>query len=129
MLFRSIVEGGGQITGTAQPGGVDQIRERYRKPGELVLQKTATPDSAKQGDEIEFAIFYRNTGERPVESVSIIDSLTTRLEYVPDSSQTDRRAVFTAAPNDANSHELRWDILEPVPGGKGGVVWFKAKVR
>jgi uncharacterized repeat protein (TIGR01451 family) len=127
--YTAIVEGGGQVTGYARTGEVDQIREPYRKPGELVLTKVATPPAAKQGDEIEFAIFYRNAGERPVESVSIIDSLTTRLVYLADSAQTDRRAVFTAAPNDANSHELRWDILEPIPGGKGGVVWFRAKVR
>ncbi len=127
--FTAIIEGGGMITGTARTGEVDKITEPTRRPGDLILFKTATPAQAQQGDVVEFAIYYRNVGERLVESVSIIDSLTARLEYVPNSAKTDRRAVFTAAQNDVESHELRWDISDPIPAGQGGVVWFEAKVR
>jgi uncharacterized repeat protein (TIGR01451 family) len=127
--YTAITESGGMITGTIRTGELQQLRQPPQVPGELVLVKVATPQAAQQGDVIEFAIFYHNIGQRPVESVSIIDSLTARLEYVPDSALTDRRAVFTAAPNEVGSQELRWDVLEAIPGGAKGVVWFKAKVR
>jgi len=127
--YTALTEGGSEVAGTMQTGEIQQIKQPFRKPGDLTLWKTVTPQNAQQGDIVEFAIYYRNVGQLPLESVSIIDSLTPRLEYVADSSKTDRRAVFTASPNDAESHELRWDISDPIPGGQGGVVWFQAKVR
>lgn len=127
--YTAITQSGAQITGYMQTGEIQQVREPYRKPGELVLIKRADPELARAGDEIEFVIEYHNTGSLPVESISIIDSLSARLEYVPGTAKTDRRAVFTAAPNEVESHELRWDISDPLPGRKSGVVWFKAKVR
>lgn len=127
--YTAITEGGGEVAGSMLTGEVQQIKQPYRKPGDLTLWKTVTPQNARQGDIVEFAIYYRNVGQLPLENVSMIDSLTARLEYMPDSAKTDRRAVFTAAPNDAESHELRWDISDPIPGGQGGVVWFQAKVR
>jgi uncharacterized repeat protein (TIGR01451 family) len=127
--YTAITEGGGEIAGSTLTGEIQQIKQPIRKPGDLTLWKTVTPPNARQGDVVEFAISYRNVGQLPLESISIIDSLTPRLEYVADSAKTDRRAVFTASPNDAESHELRWDISDPVAGGEGGVVWFQAKVR
>ncbi len=128
-MYTAIKEGGGQITGTLQTGEIQQIKQPFRKPGDLLIWKTVSVQNARQGDVIEFAIYYRNTGQRSIENVSIIDSLTTRLEYVPDSAKTDRRAIFTAAQNDVESSELRWDISDPVPAGQQGVVWFQAQVR
>jgi uncharacterized repeat protein (TIGR01451 family) len=127
--YTAIIEGGGQITGYMQTGEVQQAREPYRKPGELVLTKAARPLAAQPGDIIELAIYYRNIGQRPLESISIIDSLTARLEYVPGSAKSDRTAIFTAAPNEVESSELRWDVRDPLPGGEAGMVWFQAKVR
>jgi uncharacterized repeat protein (TIGR01451 family) len=127
--YTAISESGAQITGVGQTGEIQQIKEPNLRPGELVLRKSVNPTSAKPGDVVEFVIEYFNVGQRPIESVSIVDSLTPRLEYVPNSAKTDRRGVFTAAPNDVESQELRWDISDPIPGGQKGVVWFEAKVR
>jgi uncharacterized repeat protein (TIGR01451 family) len=127
--YTALTEGGAQVSGQARTGQVVHVREGRRSPGELYLLKIATPDNAQQGDVVDFAIFYRNMGDLPVDSVSILDSLSGRLEYIAGSAQTDRRGVFTATPNDAESHELRWDISDPIAGGESGVVWFKAKVR
>jgi uncharacterized repeat protein (TIGR01451 family) len=127
--YTAITEGGAQISSSAVTGEIQQVREPYKRPGELVLRKTVNPPQAKAGDIVEFVIEYFNVGEQSLESVSIIDSLTARLEYIPNSAATDRRAVFTAAPNEVESQELRWDISDPLPAGKSGVVWFEAKVR
>jgi uncharacterized repeat protein (TIGR01451 family) len=127
--YTAITESGAQISGSALTGEIQQIKEPARRPGELVLRKMVTPPNAKAGDLVEFVIEYTNVGQQPVENVSIIDSLTARLEYVPNSANTNRRAVFTAAPNDVESQELRWDISDPLPGGQQGLVWFQARVR
>lgn len=127
--YTAITESGAQISGSALTGEIQQIKEVNRRPGELVLRKSVNPTTAKAGDVVEFTIEYFNVGQRPIENVSIIDSLTARLEYVPNSAGTDHRAIFTAGPNDVESAELRWDISDPIPGGGRGVVWFQAKVR
>jgi uncharacterized repeat protein (TIGR01451 family) len=127
--YTALTESGAQITGTALTGEIQQVKIPDRMPGELVLRKMVYPPNAKSGDIVEFVIDYTNVGQKPIENVSIIDSLTPRLEYVPNSAQSDRRAVFSAAPNDVDSQELRWDISDPISGGQRGVVWFQAKVR
>jgi uncharacterized repeat protein (TIGR01451 family) len=127
--YTALTQSGAQISGTAVTGEIQQVKPPILRPGELVLRKMVTPHAAKAGDIVEFVIDYTNVGQTTLESISIIDSLTARLEYVPNSAQTDRRAVFSAAPNDVGSQELRWDISDPLPGGEHGVVWFQAKVR
>ena len=57
------------------------------------------------------------------------DSLTTRLEYVPGSAQTDRNAVFTAQPNEAGSLLLRREIGGTLQPGQSGVVRFQVRIR
>jgi hypothetical protein len=61
--------------------------------------------------------------------VTILDNLTTRLEYVPESAQSSVKANFSASANDGESLTLRWEILEPLKPGDGGLVRFKCRVR
>lgn len=95
----------------------------------LRLIKVASTKFAKPGDVIDFTIRFDNTGDAPIEHVSIIDNLTTRLEYVDGTAQSSREAEFSSTCNQGESSKLRWDFKEPLPVGAGGLVRFHCKVR
>jgi uncharacterized repeat protein (TIGR01451 family) len=95
----------------------------------LVLIKCADRQSAQVGDVVTFMLKYSNHGGRPISDVAVTDSLTTRLEYVPGSAQSDRAAVFTTQLNEAGSVVLHWEISGRLMPGTNGVVRFKARVR
>jgi len=95
----------------------------------LVLIKCADRQSAQVGDVVTFTLKYGNHGGQPITDVAVTDSLTTRLEYVPGSAQSDRPAVFTTQPNEAGSLLLRWEIMGRLLPGASGVVRFQARVR
>ena len=61
--------------------------------------------------------------------MTIVDNLTTRLEYMNDSAKSSRRADFYSERNEAESLVLRWEITDPLEPGEGGVVRFKCRVR
>ena len=102
--------------------------EREPKP-EIRIIKVASTDVARPGDFVDFTIRFDNTGNEPVGNVTIVDNLSTRLEYVPDSQASTREAEFYELPNQVGSMALRWDIVDPVPNGEGGVIRFRCKVR
>jgi uncharacterized repeat protein (TIGR01451 family) len=95
----------------------------------LVLIKCADRTSAQIGDVVTFILKYSNHGGQPIADVAVTDSLTTRLEYVPGSAQTDRPAVFTTQQNEAGSLVLRWEIIGRLMPGTNGVVRFQARIR
>jgi uncharacterized repeat protein (TIGR01451 family) len=91
--------------------------------------KLASKKEAKPGEIVEFTIRFDNIGARDIGNVTIVDNLTTRLEYVDKSAESTLKAEFFAEPNEVGSLVLRWELADPMPVGKGGVVRFKAKVR
>jgi uncharacterized repeat protein (TIGR01451 family) len=95
----------------------------------LRIIKAASTSAANTGDEIQFVLRFDNIGEQPIGNVTIIDSLTTRLEYVPDSQQSSLPSKFGTQENFGESLVLRWEINEPIKAGDGGVIVFKCKVR
>lgn len=119
----------GTLRGLARPEAALKVEEPPRRPGQIVLWKVADKQTAHPGDIVEFAIYYKNIGEQPVHSLSIMDSLVPRLEYIEKSSGSTRSAVFTFGPNEAGSTVLRWDIPGEIKPGEQGAVWFKARVR
>lgn len=98
-------------------------------PGKLVLRKWVDCTMARVGDVVTFYLRYTNVGGQPVTTVSVTDSLTGRLEYVPGSGKTDRPATFTTRRNEAGSDVLTWDFAGGLPPGQSGVVSFQARVR
>ncbi|HEY7313969.1 MAG TPA: DUF11 domain-containing protein [Gemmataceae bacterium] len=95
----------------------------------LILIKCADRQSAQVGDVVTFMLKYSNHGGKPISDVAVTDSLTTRLEYVPGSSQSDRPAVFTTQLNEAGSLILRWEVTGRLMPGQSGVVRFQARIR
>lgn len=95
----------------------------------LRVIKIASTKHAKLGDIIDFTIRFDNVGDQVIGNVTIVDNLTTRLEYVPKSAQSSIEANFVTQPNEGDSLVLRWEIIEPLEPGKGGILRFQCKVR
>jgi len=105
---------------------------QYRiPPGQTCLQliKLASCGHAQPGDEVEFLLQFRNTGPDALEQVTLVDNLTTRLEYVADSQECSLKSTFAADDNQADTHVLRWTLTESLLPGEGGVIHFRCRVR
>lgn len=95
----------------------------------LRIIKVASTQTAEPGDVIDFTLRFDNVGNQPIGNVTIVDNLTTRLQYVPDSAQSSLKADFRTQQNDVGSDVLRWEITDPLRVGQGGVVRFSCRVR
>ncbi len=108
-----------EVTGFEEPDRKARIR----------LIKLADKGVAKRGEVVTFTIRFDNLGDRPVGDVVIMDNLTTRLTYIPDTATSDRAGEFSTEDNEAGSLILRWELDKPLAGGEGGVVTFQARVE
>ncbi|MEZ6088997.1 MAG: hypothetical protein R3C05_13420 [Pirellulaceae bacterium] len=97
--------------------------------GRVRLVKLADKQHALPGEFVHFVLRFDNVGDQPVDNVAILDNLTTRLEYVPDSQTCTKGAIFSAELNEGESLKLRWELTEPLDVGEGCVIRFKCKVR
>lgn len=95
----------------------------------LRVIKVASTQSAAPGEPVDFTIRFDNVGGQAIGNVTILDNLTTRLEYVPKSAQCSVAADFFTEPNEADSLVLRWEITDPLEPGEGGVIQFRCRVR
>jgi uncharacterized repeat protein (TIGR01451 family) len=100
-------------------------------PGEPKLQiiKVASAEHALPGEVIDFTLRFDNVGTEVIGNVTILDNLTTRLEYVEGSAQCDMETNFSVEPNVGDSLALRWEIIDPLQPGEGGIVRFQCRVR
>jgi uncharacterized repeat protein (TIGR01451 family) len=113
--------------GIKQPGVIYQT-DGPDNP-KLRLVKLASCGHAAPGEEVEFTLRYDNVGDQEIGNVTIVDNLSTRLEYVPESAKSSVDADFITQANDGGSLILRWEIRDPVKPGDGGVLRFRVKVR
>lgn len=104
---------------------VDQAPARPK----LRLIKVASTPFAEPGQTVDFTIRFDNVGNQPIRSVTILDNLGARLEYVPGSAQASVPASFSAQRNETESLLLRWQITGPVEPGQGGILRFQCRVR
>ena len=114
--------------GTNRPGETVLYEMPPGKP-RLRIVKVASTSEALPGEEVDFTLRFDNVGDQRIGNVTIIDSLTTRLEFVPGSAQCDLPARFATVDNEAESQLLRWEIQDPLDVGQGGIIRFKCKVR
>ncbi|WP_406699548.1 hypothetical protein V5E97_11850 [Singulisphaera sp. Ch08] len=127
-VVTGIVEGAGQTVMTWTPRETVGVEEPPNKPGLAVIKRVSSGE-AEQGDTLTFVIQFRNMGNTPISSVSVVDSLLPRFGYVTGSSEGPKGTVFTAGENKAGSTELRWDLPGSLAPGVEGFVTFKAVVR
>lgn len=105
----------------------------------LRICKGASHATANPGDILNFTIRFDNIGDKPVGNLVILDSLTTRLEYIDNSQQSvlslatpDANAKptkFSTEENEAGSTVLRWEIDQPLAPGDSGTISFSCRVR
>lgn len=112
------------ITGTQST----HVYELEGKP-RLRITKVASKADAKPGEVVDFTLRFDNVGEQPVGNVTIIDNLTTRLEYVKDSQSCTLKSEFKTQENPGESLVLRWEIGQPLKVNEGGIIRFQCRVR
>jgi uncharacterized repeat protein (TIGR01451 family) len=95
----------------------------------LRVTKIASKIAARTGEIVDFTIRFDNLSAKKIGNVTIIDNLTRRLEYVPNSAESSLKADFIDSRNDGGSLMLRWEIIDPVEANSGGIIRFKCRVR
>jgi uncharacterized repeat protein (TIGR01451 family) len=95
----------------------------------LRLAKVASTSSANPGEIVYFTLRFDNIGNEPIGNVTILDSLSTRLEYVPNSAQCSRQATFSTRENEGGSVVLCCELADPLQPNKGGILRFRCRVR
>ena len=59
---------------------------------------------------ILITIHYQNVGETLIQNLRIVDNLAARFEFVPDSNESSRRALFARSDNSVGSVKLKWEV-------------------
>ncbi len=95
----------------------------------LRICKIADRADALPGEIVNFTLRFDNLGDQPVGNVTIVDNLTTRLEYVAGSQSCSLPAEFGTEVNEGESLVLRWAVLEPLKVNEGGIIRFQCRVR
>jgi uncharacterized repeat protein (TIGR01451 family) len=95
----------------------------------LRLVKVASTATAKPGDTIDFTLRFDNVGVQPLANVTILDSLSGRLELLPESVQCTVDAKVTTHPNESESLIVRCETQKPLLPGQGGILRFRCIVR
>lgn len=127
-VVTGVIQSAGETVMSWKPQEIAGVELPPNRPGVSVL-KQSSAGVAEPGDVVTFTIKYRNMGNVSITSVSVVDSLMPRLEYVPGSAIGPQGAVFSAADNRAGSTELRWDLPGALAPGAEGYVQFQARVR
>jgi uncharacterized repeat protein (TIGR01451 family) len=109
-------------------GSVYSVKARQGHP-KLRIIKVASTHFAEPGDTLDFTLRFDNVGDQPIGNVTILDNLSPRLEYVPQSAQCNVPAQFLTQPNEGGSQVLRWEINDPMTPGQGGIIRFRCQVR
>ncbi len=118
------------MTGVGVVEGKEIPKVSVFLPGDfLILQKSASTESARVGDVVTFTIKCINNTNQVMNDVAIVDSLSARFEYIPGTAQADKEAVFLTQDNEAESLILRWELREPLAPGQTATVKFQVKVR
>ncbi len=113
---------------SVQTPGTEYLLVEPNHP-KLRLIKLASKGSAQLGEEVEFTLRFDNIGDRVIGNVTIVDHLTTRLQYLLGSQKSTLKAEFKTEPESNDSLTLRWEIAEPLQPGEGGVLQFRTTVR
>jgi len=104
---------------------------RFECPGraELTLCKRAGTDTARSGEELDFMIYFLNSGDRALTDIVLADALPARLELIPDSAVCSLPADITTEAGDDGSVVVKWRLTETLRPGESGFVRFRTLVH
>ncbi len=104
---------------------------RFECPGraELTLCKRAGTDTARPGEELDFMIYFLNSGDRPLTDIVLADAIPTRLELVPGSAVCNLPATVGEERGDDGSVVVTWKLTDTLQPGDSGFVRFRALVK
>jgi len=97
--------------------------------GRLRICKVADRGDALPGEIVTFILRIDNVGDSPLREIVLTDSLSSRLQYVPDSQTSSLESEFSVSENDGQSLRLTWKFPGELKVGEGATVEFKCKVR
>jgi len=102
----------------------------YELPnGRMRVCKVADRGDALPGEIVTFLLRVDNIGDSPLQEIVVTDSLSGRLQYVPDSETNSADAEFSMTENDDHSLRLTWKFPGELAVGQGATIEFKCKVR
>ena len=114
-------------TGTEKGAAVYTLRSPDNP--RLRIVKVASTAFAEPGDEVDFTIRFDNVGDQTIHNVAILDSLSTRLEYIPDSAQCSLKAQFSTPAQRGRFAAGPLPVDRSFEAGEGGVIRFHCRVR
>lgn len=118
---------GHQVTALFKAEEYVGVEERFS--GRLRICKLADKQAALPGDIVTFTLRIDSLEKGVLRNVIVTDSLTPRLELLPDSLQSDLPGEFAVQPNKEGSSTIHFTLKDPLQGLTGGVITFQAKVR
>ncbi len=122
------ITAGNEVVAHFKPQELVGVEDRS-KPGTLRIIKLADRNTALPGEVVTFTIRYDNLGDHELQELTIIDNLTSRLEYVKESAKSDRDGQLDVTDNGEGSSVLTLRLKDQLPGHQGGVLTFQARVR
>jgi uncharacterized repeat protein (TIGR01451 family) len=106
-----------------------QVEDKQSRTSKLRLIKVASRESAQPGEMVEFTLRFDNIGNQLLGNVTILDDLTSRLEFLPGTAVASLKSGFVPKVNASGSLTLRFEIIDPLPPGEFGVIQFQCRVR
>jgi uncharacterized repeat protein (TIGR01451 family) len=125
----NVLVGGQEARVVAADRGTATLRFECPGRAELTLCKRAGTDTARPGEELDFMIYFLNSGDRPLTDIVLADARPARLELVPDSAASSVPADITTEAGDDGSVVLTWRLTETLQPGQSGFVRFRTTVR
>ncbi len=107
------------------------VEDERKTKGQIHVVKLADHEMAQSGDTITFTIRFQNTGDFDVYEVSIVDNLTSRLDYLPGTAKIDgdHPGEVVIEDNGEGSKILTFNLDNALKGHDEGEITFEARVR